>query len=258
MKRITMKYFYTLISISCFSLLSCSTEQPLTPDENVDPVEATQTEGIVDQHTPAFPIAVVDLADIVADTKAGKTNYEGRLITVNAAVVDISIIPGGNSFLTIDTKADQVIFYISTVHKAEAYADYEIGGMYNFTVYIYEQHQEADDRFRIWTYFSKEGVENVTLETLLTDAKQNNGRYEGCVVRFEAAVFLIYPDGDLLIKTPRNEVAFLLTDRSKYDPDTVYVVDASYTFTVILGGIGDGKPDSKPFVTCNFIKQQNN
>lgn len=250
-----MKHFFFILGIVIFAMLGCSAENPVTPDEEV---EETALPDTTDVETPAFRIESVDMTDIVANTTTGHTTYEGHLITITATVLDIELIPDGNSSLALDTNKNNVNFYVESDHNPEAFADYKIGETYDFTVYIDSQERNKENEpviSNVWSNLAKKDVEDITLDTLLSDAKLNNKRYQGSVIRFTATIRRVDPNGNITIETDRNDAAFLIT-KTILDRENQYLAGQSYTFNVYLWIIGDGKPDHKPYITCFFIKSE--
>ena len=249
-----MNHFLQILILVMFAMFGCSTETPLTLDEEEPPkIEVVEEMPLPD--IPIFTIDVVEIRDIVADTTAGNKNYERRLVTLTATVAEIELIPDGDSYIALFTNVENVSFALTTSRNAEAFADYEIGETNEFTAYIDLQKRRQGNivSFSIYATYAKKGLEEVAFETLLSDAELNNKRYQGRVVRFTATIERIYPDEGLLIKTDGNKVGFLI-EKSDLGPEEEYVVDQSYTFTVFVAFISDGKPRFTPHVTCYFFK----
>ena len=252
--EVFMKHFLPILIFVMFAMFGCSTETPLTLDGE-EPTEIEVVEETPLPDPPVFTIDVVEIGDIVADTTAGNKNYEGRLVTLTATVMDMELIPDGDSYIRLLTHAEQVLFSVTTSQNAEAFADYEIGETYEFTAYIRLQDHRPGDIIPFFTHaiYAKKGLEEVALKTLLSDAKRNNKRYQGSVVRFTATIERINPDDSLSIKTNGNNVGFLI-EGAALRPEEEYVVGQSYTFTIFLGSISDGKPLFTPFISCYFFK----
>lgn len=249
-----MNHFFQILILVMFAMFGCSTETPLTSDEEEPPkIDVIEETPLPD--TPIFTVDVVEIGDIVADTIAGNKNYERRLVTLTATVEEMELIPDGVSDITLFTNVENIFFSLTTPRNVETFAGYEIGETYEFTVYIdVQEHRQGDiaHSFILATY-AKKGLEEVAFETLLSDAELNNKRYHGRVVRFTATIERIDPDDSIGIKTNGNNVGFLI-EGTDLSPEEEYVVDQSYTFTVFVGAIGDGKPRFTPYITCYFFK----
>ncbi|MDE0634607.1 MAG: hypothetical protein OXI43_01965 [Candidatus Poribacteria bacterium] len=248
-----MNHFLQILILVMFAMFGCSAETPLTLDEEEPPkIEVVEETPLPD--TPIFTVDVVEIGDIVADTTAGNESYERRLVTLTATIKEMELTPDGNGYISLFTNAENVFFFLRTSRNAEAFADYEFGETYEFTVYIFLQEHRPGDivPFSIDAIYAKKGLEEVAFETLLSDAEQNNKRYQGRVVRFTATIEHILPDDSLVIKTDRNNFGFSI-EGADLGPEE-YVVDHSYTFTVFVAGVGDGKPEFNPHITCFFFK----
>lgn len=259
-----MKTLFTIFSVVIFTILGCSTENPLTHCEDKEaevivtettPPEPKPELEVADVQPAAFTIEVVDIADIVADTVKGDASYVRRLVSFTTVVKEIEVYPDGFGFLYLDTNEKDVFLTISTYQHPQDFADYEAGQAYEFTTFIIlqEQGQENKDRFFIQGEYAKKELEEVTLETLVSDAKANNKRYEGKVIRFTAKVRKIGIDGSLSIDTEVNGVSFWIYGMD-LSPQDGYVVKQSYTFTVFVASIDVVKPNFIYSISCYFFK----
>lgn len=204
---------YVAILVLMAVVMGCGTENPICTDAFCI-VSRESVEGDVTEIDNAKVLALIDtlavdtpdntgpLAEIVADTEAGGTAYQGRFVTVKATIEENFTITGDTSDgMTIETGNDLITFFVSSWGTRERLQGYEIGETYDLTLFIAEQklsanHDLNNDFSRsIWSHYAPDGADPVVVspQTLLADATAGNQRYQGRVVRVTETVRLNTP-----------------------------------------------------------------
>ena len=266
MKRLT----FSLFIIAIISTLGCSTENPLCTDnfciegeiypksdlaagvEYVDlPIDdavifATLAAGTTPVETT--PAESVPLDAIVADTAKGGTTYIGETLTITAPVQFVF-----DTSITLLTKTDSVSFYVKNPKDPEKLNVFQEGKTYTLTVEIVdiEPPDEEFNWYAIWSNMTSDAsiVEvppvEVTVASLIADVAVGGTTYVGKTIKVNATVEAGTAETEGLglgLITNNNDVLWIAVypkDTTVLDP---YVIDQSYTFTLLIHSIDPPDP----------------
>lgn len=266
MKRLT----FSLFIIAIISTLGCSTENPLCTDnfcvegkiypksELVEgqeygdlPIDdaiifATLAAGTIPVETT--PIESVALDAIVADTAKGGTTYIGEMLTITAPVQFVF-----DGSISLFTKTDRVSFYVKNPKDPEKLNVFQEGKTYTFTVEIVdiEPPDEEFNWYAIWSNMTSDTsvVEvppvEVTVASLIADVAVGGTTYVGKTIKVNATVEAGTAETEGLglgLITNNNDVLWIAVypkDTTVLDP---YVIDKSYTFTLLIHSIDPPDP----------------
>ena len=229
------------------------------PDRNVDEsqmlavltdVEHDKNDS-VDRHT--LTILNITVADIVADTDAGGTKYQGRFVNITA-VVKANHLPDIHS-LTLVTGSDDATFSVFSTDEPVLLENYLEGESYNFTLFIREQQLTSFNNVYVWSNYAKKDIYNVDLTELVSHAKSDNKRYQGNTVIADLTIRLI-TEHRIYFITNDSDVYFWVDNISTIPDIKEYEEGKTYTFTLFISYIGDDKSFGNPLVTAQFIRTE--
>ena len=268
-----MRYLAVLIYVTVLvimaSALGCGTDNPICTDSfclvprddvtgEVIELDNAKVLALIDSLAVETPEAVDTgtLAEIVSDTAAGGTAYNGRFVNISGVVEDNYSLNGNANGLTLKTDNELITFFVLTFGQPELLADYENGQTYDFHLFIAEQELSAnhdlnnDFSRNVWGHL----VQNtdpvvVAPQTLLADARAANQRYQGRVVRITDTVSGNTAETSSIYF---NTIGFSIRKNGHPDEATM-IKGQSYTFDAFITSIGLNRFTSLPEVRAYLI-----
>ena len=248
---------YVTVLVIMASSIGCGTDNPICTD-SFCLVPRDQVTGEVTELDNAKVLALIDslavdtpeavdtgtLAEIVSDTAAGGTAYNGRFVSVTGEVKANLTLTGTSEGLTLQSGNESVTFFVIAWGNRDNLTQYQVGETYDFSLFIAESTPalttgadvsvvESDEKYSVFGHLAH-GIspQVVSTETLLADARSGNQRYQGRVVRVTDQVSLT-TSGSIFFAT----IGFFLSksghpDEAEMTPGQTVTVDA---FIVAIG-----------------------
>ena len=202
MRYLTILFAF-LVMLMC---AGCETQNPICNDlwcveGNVYPrselddaifdevnVETGDVLGVLGNTTPAETANIIPIAHIVSDTLAGNTNYENKIVSVNATV-EFNFTPD-LATLTLETSTDTASFIVRSPDAADRISVFQKGMTYDFTLFVSTQgFRTSENRHEVYAYpIGTPQAESITLDALISDVKQGNKTYQANLVNLTAQV----------------------------------------------------------------------
>ena len=217
---------------------------------------------------PTTPVGetVVDntLAEIVSDTAAGGTAYNGRFVNVTGEVKEnFTLNPDSSSeALTLQSGNDKITFFVISWGVPDNLRDYQIGETYDFPVFIAQQSpslvsndtgdlvESEDGEYNIWGHLALPGrdAEVVSPATLRADARVDNQRYQGRVVRVT----------DQVSSTTGTSIHFsnFYIEKNGHPDESTMQAGQTYTIDVFIAQIGLSRFINLPRVRAYLVKDE--
>ena len=212
------------------------------------------------------PTTLVDntLAEIVSDTAAGGTAYNGRFVSVTGVVQkNFTLDPDSSSEgLTLQSGSNKITFFVISWGVPDNLMDYQIGETYDFPVFIAKQRpslvlndagdivESEDGEYNIWGHLALQGsdAEVVSAATLRADARVDNQRYQGHVVRVT----------DQVRSTTDTSMLFsnLYIEKNGHPDEAIMQVGQTYTVEVYIALIGLSRFTNSPQVRVYLVKDE--
>ena len=220
--------------------------------------------GIPEPTTPVDKTVDNTLAEIVNDTAAGGTTYNGRFVSVTGEVKkNFTLDPDSSSeALTLQSGNDKITFFVISWGVPDNLKDYQIGETYDFPVFIAEQSpslvpndagdlvESEDGEYNIWGHLALQGsdAEVVSAATLRGDARVDNQRYQGRVVRVT----------DRVRSTLTSSIFFsnFYIEKNGHPDEDTMQVGQTYTIDVFIAQIGLSRFTNLPRVRAYLVKDE--
>ena len=276
--RYLMFLFYVLAMVLMVGVFGCGTENPictdtfcLVPRDDVtgEIIEIDDAKVLTLLNTLAVDTPAVEntgtLADIVSDTAAGGTAYNGLFVSVTGEVEDNFVLRSSDSEgLTLQSGNDSVTFFVLSRGQPDNVREYPVGETYVFSLFIAEQSPsliidadgnlvEAEDQWNVWGHLALDGNDppGVSPETLIADARSENQRYQGRVVRVTDRVRNITDTRIYL-------TAGFFIDKNVHPDEATMRVGGTYTVDVFIVSIGIWRFANLPQVWAYLVRDAQN
>ena len=283
-----MKKFVLAVAIwiATISIVGCETQNPICtenfcvtgeafPRSEIGDREFSEVDiddsrllaalaGIPEQTTPVDETVDNTLAEIVSDTAAGGTAYNGRFVNVTGEVKEnFTLDPDSSSeALTLQSGNDKITFFVISWGVPDNLTDYQIGETYGFPVFIAKQSlslvlndtgdlvESEDGEYNVWGHLARHGseAEVVSPATLRADARVNNQRYQGRVVRVT----------DRVSSTTDTSIHFsnYYIEKNGHPDEATMQVGQTYTVDVFIAQIGLSRFINLPRVRAYLVKNE--
>lgn len=272
--------------IAMMGIVACETQNPICTDNfcvtgevfprseigdrefsEVDVGDSRLLATLASIPEPATPVdKTVDntLAEIVSDTAAGGTTYNGRFVNVTGEVKEnFTLDPNSRSeALTLQSGNDKITFFVISWGVPDNLKDYQIGETYGFPVFIANQSpslvsndagdlvESEDGEYNVWGHLALPGrnAEVVSPATLRADARVDNQRYQGHVVRVT----------DRVISTTNTSIHFsnFYIEKNGCPDEATMQVGQTYTVDVFIAQIGLSRFTNLPRVRAYLVKDE--
>lgn len=179
----------------------------------------------------------VSFSDIVTDTAAGGSSYEGQILTLTGTVD--SVLTSGETLLLV-TGNENVKFFVRSWGNAHRVVGFVEGESYTFSLYIQDQATSigTDWSFNVWSdIVANAEPDAVTLDTLISNAKAGDQQYAQRVITLKATVSNIIASAINLSENDVNTSVYIR--RSGHTDEADYQVNQSYDFTVFVFKTGE-------------------
>ena len=286
MRKVLTMMLTVAMGIVAMGIVGCETQNPICTENfcvtgevfprseigdrefsEVDVDDSRLLAALASIPKPTAPVdKTVDnrLAEIVSDTAAGSTTYNGRFVSVPGEVEqNFTLDPDSSSEgLTLQSGNDKITFFVISWGVPDNLKGYQIGETYDFPVFIAKQSpslvlndagdlvENEDREYNVWGHLALHGRDSevVSSATLRADARVDNQRYQGRVVRVT----------DRVSSTTATSIHFsnFFIEKNGHPDENTMQVGQTYTVDVFIAQIGLSRFINLPQVRAYLVKDE--